>query len=153
MRFSKAGTRRFFDIYQSDCQLRFKTLEKVMNTLLWACQLFLAVGFGYSGWMKSTRRRERLVEMGQTGVEGLPYPLIRFIGISELLGVIGIILPWLTGILPILTPVTAVCFAAVMVLAAPIHFKRKEYKSVLVNLMFFSVSVFVAYSRFHQLSI
>ena len=121
-----------------------------MNIVLWVLQVFLAVTFGYSGIMKSTQNRERLVSIGQTGVDGLSYPLIRFIGITEILGAIGIVLPWWTGILPVLTPMTAVCFAALMVLAAPIHYKRKEYWSVALNITLFVMSVFVAWMRFQQ---
>lgn len=122
-----------------------------MNTLLWICQIFLAIAFSYSGFMKSFKDREYLVSIGQTGVDGLSYPLIRFIGITEILGVIGIIVPWLTKILPVLTPVTALCFAIIMVFAAPIHYKRKELTSVGVNVVLFFISVFVAYMRFLQL--
>jgi uncharacterized membrane protein YphA (DoxX/SURF4 family) len=122
-----------------------------MNTLLWICQIFLAIAFSYSGIMKCSQSRERLVSIGQTGVDGLSYPLIRFIGISEILGVIGIIIPWLTGILPLLTPITALCFAFIMVLAAPIHYRRREFTSVGVNVVLFVISVFVAYMRFLQL--
>ena len=123
-----------------------------MNTFVWICQVLLAFAFTYSGIMKSTQSRERLVSIGQTGVDGLSYPLIRFIGISEILGVIGLFLPWLTKILPILTPIAALCFAIIMVLAAPIHYKRKEYASIGVNVLLFVISIWVAYFRFSQLN-
>lgn len=122
-----------------------------MNTTLWICQGLLALIFGYSGFMKSYQSREKLVSVGQTGVADVSYPLIRFIGISELLGVAGIILPWALNIWPVLTPVTAICFALIMVLAAPIHYQRKEFKAVLLNSSVFCISVFVAYIRFSQL--
>lgn len=123
-----------------------------MGTVLWICQIFLAIAFGYSGLMKSTQDRERLVSIGQTGVDGLSYPLIRFIGIAEILGAIGIILPMAINVLPLLVPVTSVCFALIMVLAAPIHYKRKEIKSVLLNITMFFISVFIAYMRFSELT-
>src|SRR5258705_10906381 len=98
-----------------------------MNTILWSCQALLAVTFGYSGFCKSTLSEKVLVyEKGQTGVEGLPMAFTRSIGISEMLGAVGIILPWWLGVAPVLTPVTAVCFALLMVFVAPIHYKRKE---------------------------
>jgi uncharacterized membrane protein YphA (DoxX/SURF4 family) len=123
-----------------------------MNTLLWVLQIFLAITFTYSGLMKSTQNREELVSIGQTGVEGLSYPLIRFIGAAEILGAIGIILPTAIHVFPILTPITAICFALIMVLASPIHYKRKEFKSVLINISLFVISVFVAYVRFSKLA-
>ena len=101
--------------------------------------------------MKSTQVREHLVRIGQTGIDGLPYPLIRLIGISEILGSIGMLLPMVLDILPVLTPLTAACFAMIMMLAAPIHYKRKEYRSILINVFLFSISVFVAGMRFLEL--
>jgi uncharacterized membrane protein YphA (DoxX/SURF4 family) len=123
-----------------------------MNIVLWICQIVLALAFAYSGIMKSSQNRERLVSMGQTGIEGLSYPLIRFIGITEMLGSIRIILPWAINILPVLTPVSALGFALIMVLAAPIHYKRKEYQSVGVNITFFTMSILVAFMRFIELN-
>ncbi|MBA4185597.1 MAG: DoxX family protein [Acidobacteria bacterium] len=117
------------------------------NVLLWICQIFLAVVFVYSGAMKSTQSEEKLVAMGQTGVENLPLSLIRFIGISEILGVVGIILPWLTGILPILTPTAAIGLGIIMILAAVVHFRRNEKMTVLLNLFLLLVCAFVAYGR------
>ena len=123
-----------------------------MNTFVWIGQVFLAIAFSYSGIMKTTQSRERLVSIGQTGVDGLSYPLIRFIGFSEIIGVIGIIVPWLTNIYPVLTPITALCFALIMVFAAPIHYRRKEFPSMGVNVVLFVISMFVAYMRFSQLN-
>lgn len=124
----------------------------MLNVALWVCQILLAVVFGYSGVMKSTKTEKELVAMGQTGVENLPQNLIRFIGISEILGVIGIILPRLTGILPILTPVVAVCFGIIMILASIVHFRRNEKKTALMNWLILLVCAFVAYGRFRELN-
>ena len=55
-----------------------------MNILLWLVQILLALGFAASGVMKATWSRDRLVRSGQTGVQGLSTPLIRFIAWSEL---------------------------------------------------------------------
>ena len=119
-----------------------------MNTILWVLQIFLAVTFVYSGIMKSTQQREKLIHIGQTGVAGLSYPLIRFIGIIEILGALGIILPQALGVLPVLTPVTAVGFAVMMIPAANIHAKRKEFLSFSFNLFLLLISAFVAMQRF-----
>ncbi|CAL1518019.1 DoxX family protein [Chitinophaga sp. MM2321] len=122
-----------------------------MNTILWSIQAVLAFTFAYSGMMKSTQQREKLVSIGQTGVADLSYPLIRFIGVAEILGAIGIIMPWGVQLLPFLTPVAAICFACIMVPASVIHYKRKEFKSVALNALLFVCSVFVAFERFRQL--
>ena len=82
---------------------------------------------------------------------GLPHAGIRIIGILELLGMIGIIVPWLTGIALLLTPITAVGFAIIMVFAAPIHYKRKEPRNVATNLILLILAIFTAYGRFADL--
>ena len=119
-----------------------------MNTILWVLQIFLAATFAYSGIMKSTQQREKLISIGQTGVANLSYPLIRFIGIIEILGALGIILPQALGVLSILTPVTAIGFAVIMIPAANIHAKRKEFLSFSFNLFLLLISAFVAMQRF-----
>ncbi len=118
-----------------------------MNTLLWVLQSLIAFIFMYSGINKSIVSEQKLVAKGQTGVEGLPLPLIRFIGISEIFGAIGIILPTLLHILPILAIISAICFAVIMVPAALIHYNRRENKNVLLNCTIFLVCVFIAYGR------
>ncbi|NSL87855.1 DoxX family protein [Chitinophaga sp. Mgbs1] len=123
-----------------------------MNTLLWTLQGLLALVFVYSGIMKSTQQRQKLVSMGQTGVANLSYPIIRLIGITETLGAVGILLPWAIDVAPFLTPLTSTCFAAIMVMAAPIHYRRREYYSVTFNLTLLAMAMLVAIVRFGQLS-
>lgn len=53
---------------------------------------------------------------------------VKVIGLLELLGVFGIIIPQLTSIMPVLTPMAAIGFALIMLVAFMIHLKRKEYK-------------------------
>ncbi|GAB3702951.1 DoxX family protein [Spirosoma flavus] len=118
-----------------------------MNIILWLVQGFLAIVFGYSGWMKSTRLAPELVSIGQTGVEHLSTPLIRFIGIAELLGTLGLILPWATQILPVLTPVSAICLGIIMIPAGIIHYQRNEIRSVGLNVVVFLLCLFVGYGR------
>ncbi|HEY8968467.1 MAG TPA: DoxX family protein, partial [Puia sp.] len=86
------------------------------------------------------------------GVAGLPHTFIRIIGIVELLGMVGIIVPWWTGIAPVLTPITAAGFALIMVFAAPIHYKRREPKNVVNNLILLAIAIFTAYGRFAGLA-
>lgn len=118
-----------------------------MNTLLWVGQGFLALTFFYSGLMKSTQPEQKLVAMGQTGVEHLPLPLIRFIGLSELFGVAGLLLPGLLNQWTFLTPLAALCLGAIMIPAGIIHYRRSEPKAVAFNAFLFVLSLLVAYGR------
>lgn len=119
-----------------------------MNTLLWIAQGLLATVFMYSGMMKSSQKREKLMQVGQTGVANLSYPAIRFTGIIEILGAVGIIVPWATGILPWLTSFTALGFAVIMIMAAPIHYKRGEYGSVAFNIFLLLTALTVMILRY-----
>lgn len=97
--------------------------------------------------MKSTRSEGDLVAMGQTGVDRLPLPLIRFIGISELVGVVGLLLPGLLQYGFILTPVAAVCLGLIMLPAGVIHFRRNEFRAVAFNVFILLLCLLTAFGR------
>jgi hypothetical protein len=81
-------------------------------------------------------------------VEDFSPATVRFIGIVELAAALGLILPAVTGIAPILTPLAATGLAVVMVLAAITHVRRKEPSGIAVNAVLFALAVFVAWGRF-----
>jgi uncharacterized membrane protein YphA (DoxX/SURF4 family) len=118
-----------------------------VNTTLWVAQGLLAALFLFSGLMKSTQSEEKLVASGQTGVAGLPRPLIRFIGVSEILGAAGLVLPLLSNVMPILTPLAAIGLGLIMILAALVHYRREEKRTASQNLFILLVCLFVAYGR------
>ena len=115
--------------------------------MLWLAQVMLAALFLFSGVMKSTQSEQKLVASGQTGVEGLPRPLIRFIGISEILGAAGLVLPLLSNVMPVLTPLAAMGLGLIMILAAIVHYRRNEKTTAIQNLFITLVCLFVAYGR------
>lgn len=118
-----------------------------MTMLWWTLQILLALGFAASGYMKGTWDRERLVRSGQTGVQGLPIPLIRFIAVVEALGAIALVVPWATGIAPILTPLAALGLAAIMMLAAGVHTILREPKNVATTIVILAACLAVAVER------
>lgn len=119
-----------------------------MNIALWIGQIVLAVVFTASGIAKSTQSKEKLVEMGQTGVAVYPKTVVRLTAYAELLGVIGIIVPWWTGIAPVLTPLAAVGFAVVMVGAISSHIRLREPRNIAITTTILIISVLVAIGRF-----
>jgi uncharacterized membrane protein YphA (DoxX/SURF4 family) len=118
-----------------------------MNVLLWILQGLLAVVFAVSGAAKSTLSRSRLVESGQTGVGVFPLPLVRFTAWCELLGVAGVILPWLTGVATYLTPLAAAGFAVVLVGAVAAHARLREPLNVLATGTLLIIAVTVCIGR------
>ena len=123
-----------------------------MNVSLWIAQAVLAAMFALAGLMKSTQPKEKLAPK-LPWVEDFSAPTVRFIGIVELLGAIGLVLPAATGVAPILTPAAATGLALTMVLAAATHIRRKEPSGVAFNAVLFAVAVFIAWGRFGPYSL
>ena len=123
-----------------------------MNTTLWIIQGLLAAMFLMAGISKSTKSIDQLMKSGISWADRFPISTVKFIGISELLGAIGLILPGLAGFYPVLTPVAASALAFVMVLAMFHHAKHKEAKAIAFNLILMLLAVFVAYGRFTTLA-
>ncbi len=118
-----------------------------MNIVLWILQVVLALAFAMTGISKLTQPKEKLAaQMGW--VEEFSQGTVRLIGLVELLAAIGLLLPALTGILPILTPLAALGLVLVMVGAMLTHQRRKETPMVGVNLVLLLLAAFVAYGRF-----
>lgn len=121
------------------------------NKVIWGFQILLALWFAMPAFMKLTTPTEKMIEAKQLPPDGNTIP-IRILGFLELLGIFGIILPRLTGIAPILTPITAVCFAVVMVGAFFVHMNKDELKVLPMILIAFVLSVVVAWFRFSNKS-
>lgn len=118
-----------------------------MNIFLWILAIVLAVAFLLAGLTKLTQPKEKLVtSLGW--VEDYPIGLTRFIGAAEVLGAIGLILPAAVNVAPILVPIAATCLAVVMVLAAVVHARRKEFPLIGVNLVIAILAVVLAVMRF-----
>jgi len=77
-----------------------------LNVAVWIVQVLLAVGFGMAGVMKSTAPIADL-SAKMPWVSAVPEALVRFIGVSELVGAVGLILPAATRIRPGLTALAA----------------------------------------------
>lgn len=118
-----------------------------MNVALWIVQIVLAFMFLMAGAMKLAKSKEELAE--QFGwVEDFSDNTIKFIGAAELLGAVGVILPAVTGIAPVLVPIAASALAVTMLLAAIVHFRRDEMPNVAVTVMLLVLAVLVAWGRF-----
>jgi putative oxidoreductase len=117
-----------------------------MNVGLWTCQVILAVIFCMAGYMKAFTSMESLA-MSMPWTEDVPMMLVRFIGICELAGAIGILLPDLTGIKPRLTPMAGIGLTTLMFLALIFHVSRGEYMYVLPPVILGAMAYFVAWGR------
>lgn len=116
-----------------------------MNIALWIIQILLAVAFLAVGGAKVAISGDKI---RATGLGAEPW-LIRLLGVAEVLGAVGIIVPGLTGILPVLTPLAAIGLAFVALGALVLHLRRKEYKAVTAPTVLLILAVVVAWGRLH----
>lgn len=117
-----------------------------MTITIWIIQGLAALGFVYSGWLKAFQYHKAKASWGW--VKDVSKGFVVFIGLAELVGALGLILPQALNITPILTPIAATGLAAVVLFGALFHVTRKEYREIGVNIVFFALAVFVAISRF-----
>ncbi|GAB3849629.1 DoxX family protein [Nesterenkonia populi] len=97
-----------------------------MLIAFWIVNGLLAIVFVGAGLMKVIRPRAALADSGMGYVEDFSSTQVKLIGFVEILGAIGLVLPMLLDIAPVLTPVAAVALAATMFVAASVHMRRKE---------------------------
>ena len=119
----------------------------VANVGLWVAQGLLVAVFGLSAAVKGTQSKQRVLQLGMSGVVNIPVPMMRFIAVCEVFGVIGLVLPYATGIAPILTPAAAIGLGIIMIAAAVIHLRLHEPWTAGGNAILLALCVFVAIGR------
>ena len=122
---------------------------KGMHAGLWVGQILLALLFVGAGLAKA------LTPMAELGVrlpytQDLPSMLVRFIGVSEVAGAIGLVLPALARVRPHLTPLAAAGLATVMVLATLFHLMRGEFSAMPMTAVLATLAGVVAWGRFSK---
>lgn len=118
-----------------------------MNLALWIVTAILIVVFASSAAVKGTQSRDRAVELGMTGVVDVSYGAMRVAAFAEALGILGLVLPYVTEVLPILTPLAALGLGLIMILAARIHLGLKEPWTAFGNIVLLAMCLFVAWGR------
>jgi uncharacterized membrane protein YphA (DoxX/SURF4 family) len=113
-----------------------------MNVALWIAQALLAVIFIFAGGMKLVMPIEEL-----TAQMPMPGMLVRLIGVVEVLGGLGVILPWLTGIRPGLTPLAAAGLVIIMIGATVVTLMIADLAMALIPIVVGLLAAFVAYGR------
>lgn len=115
-----------------------------MNLVLWIVQALLALVFLFAGGTKLIMPIEELAKQ-------MPLPLpgwfVRFTGVVEVLGAIGLVLPWLLRIRPGLTPLAAAGLVIVMIGAIVYTVAAGDIASALIPLVVGILCIFVAYGR------
>ena len=119
------------------------------NLVLWIGQILLALAFLGVGYGHTLRFEQMSTRPGMTWLGAVGRDRMRVIGILEILGAIGLILPAATGFLPWLTPVAATALTVLMVLAIVLHARRPdEGRNIIGNVILGAIAALVAYGRF-----
>jgi uncharacterized membrane protein YphA (DoxX/SURF4 family) len=123
-----------------------KKPSRALNIILWICQIILAGAFGMAGVSKTfSPIPELAAQMVWPG--DIPAALVRFIGVSEFLAAVGLILPSALRIKPQLTVWAAIGVIVVMLLALAFHISRGEMFAIPINLGFALLAAFIAWGR------
>jgi DoxX-like family len=124
-----------------------------METALWVVQGVLAATFLATGTVKLTRPRRQLAAGMMKWAADVTDAQFRAIGLAEVLGAAGLILPGVLGIATVLTPLAAVGLALTMVGAAVTHLRLGEADRLVVPLALLALCLFVAIMRFGPYSL
>jgi uncharacterized membrane protein len=117
-----------------------------MDTALWVLQVLLALAFAAAGLNHATQRGRGSGRMAW--MLAVPKPALTTIGLLEIAGAAGLVLPAATGIALWLTPLAAALLALVVVFAAVFHLRRDgEGMNAAMNLVIAALAGFVAYGR------
>lgn len=119
-----------------------------MDVLLWIVAALLAVAFLGAGSAKLLKSKHALQDGGMAWVEDFSQPVVRGIGVAEVSGALGLVLPALTGIAPALVPIAATGLALLMAGAVLTHLRRREFLGALPATVLTLLSAFVAWGRF-----
>ncbi|GAA3936974.1 DoxX family protein [Actinomadura viridis] len=120
-----------------------------MNLALWWCTGLLAVVALTGGITKTFVPKEKLAAAhggGWTQSAGVGF--VKTLGVLEILAAVGLILPAVVDVAPVLVPVTALCWVLLMVGAMVTHGRRGESMLVVLNLVYLLVAAFIAWGRF-----
>jgi uncharacterized membrane protein YphA (DoxX/SURF4 family) len=119
-----------------------------MNVVLWIIASVLALAFLAAGAMKLTQPKDKLAASGLAWTEDFSPGVIKLIGGLEVLAGLGLVLPALFDIAPVLVPLAALGLVLIMIGAAITHGRRKEYQMILINLVLLALALVVAWGRF-----
>ncbi|MBQ0852710.1 DoxX family protein [Streptomyces sp. BH-SS-21] len=111
----------------------------------WIVAGLLALFYLYGGGVKVVRSREGLRPM-MAWVDSTPMPAVRAIGVIEVLGAIGLILPPLTGIAPWLAPVAATGFVVLQIGATGVHLRLGDRRIALNIVLLLTAAVTVCWA-------
>ena len=119
-----------------------------METVLWIVQVVLAAIFLATGMTKLTQPRAQLAAGPMTWAADVSDVEFRAVGLLEILGALGLVLPGALGVAPLVTPLAAVGLALTMIGAIVTHVRMGETDRLAVPIVLLALTIFVAVERF-----
>lgn len=121
-----------------------------MNLALWIAAGLLAVVALVGGISKAFIPKEKLAKAAGGGwAADASVGFVKTLGVLELLAAVGLILPAVVGIAPIMVPVTAVCWIPLMAGAITTHVRYRDgAKFVVLTSIYLVIAAFIAWGRF-----
>ena len=120
--------------------------SKTLHIVLWILQVLLASVLLWAGFTKLFEPIVKLSTMWPWTGQA-PVAFVKFTGVVDILGAMGLILPSLFRIQPKLTPIAAIALCVLMVCAIVFHVARGEASHIGINIMFIGIAAFVAWGR------
>jgi uncharacterized membrane protein YphA (DoxX/SURF4 family) len=116
------------------------------NTVLWSAQIIIAAMLLVAGVPKLARSREQLLQ-SMAWIEDYPDSTVTLIGVVEIVGGLGLVLPGLLNTLEWLTPIAAIGVALLMAGATVINLQRGDRREGLITFVVLLVAVAIAAGR------
>jgi putative oxidoreductase len=120
-----------------------------LGIALWIAQILLAAFYGLTGTLKVSLPIARLSEMLHwPGMYGETFT--RFLGVCELAGALGLLLPSATRILPRLTLLAAVGLLLLQICAISYHVSQGEFQRLPLNVVLVAATAFILWGRWRN---
>ncbi|KIF75526.1 hypothetical protein QR77_19735 [Streptomyces sp. 150FB] len=119
-----------------------------MNVTLWIIASLLAALFLAAGLGKALQPKEKIIESSGAWAGDFSIGALRTLGLLEILGAIGLVLPAAVDVAPALVPVAASGLALLMAGAAVTHGRRAEWRNVALNIVLLVLAAVVIWGRF-----
>jgi hypothetical protein len=119
-----------------------------MNLTLWIVTGLLATAYLTGGALKIVLPREKVAAFPGGGwAEDFSDRAVKAIGAAEVLAAVGLVLPAVLGIVPVLVPLAALGLVLLMTGAAIVRLRRHETPALLADLVYLALAAFVAWGR------
>jgi hypothetical protein len=119
-----------------------------VDVVLWVVAGVLAAAFLGAGVMKLVRSKEQLAASGMAWTEDFSAGMVKLIGLLELLAAVGLVLPAVLDVVPVLVPVAALGLVLMMAGAAVVHVRRKEFSTMAPSVVLLVLAAVVVWGRF-----